>query len=170
MGKELLQKVQVVQANQTALPHCCIVCTNFKGSFIDIGLDVEFYGVVYLCPSCFKAVSLLAGFVPAENLETAKKELEHKNLVIEELEQRVETYESVLDGINSLRGRSSFDDLSESTSMASVHENSKGTSKLPKGIIGQGTIEVSGSSESTDESGHRSVRDDDSIASLIDGI
>lgn len=170
MGRELLQRIQVVQANQTALPHHCVVCTRYKGEFIDFGLDLEYFGVVYLCPECFKAIGFLAGLVSADDLEIAQKKIDHLQLVNEELEQKVDTYESVLDGLNFLRSRSSFDDPAELGNVAPTGEDSKGSNAVSSGIIGVGTVEISGSSESVDESGSRSLLDTDGIADLIDGI
>lgn len=44
-----MSRFQVIQGNPPNLPHQCAVCGSINGSFIDFGLDLEFYGTVYLC-------------------------------------------------------------------------------------------------------------------------
>ncbi len=163
MGKELLQKIQLIPANQTVFPHHCVVCTRYKGTFIDFGLDLEDIGVVYLCPDCFKAVGLLAGLVPVEELEAAQAQAHEYKILSEELEQKVDTYESVLDGINFLRRGSLVAMPSEPTRVESISKNSKE-------FIAGGAIEIKGSTKPVDESGPGNLLDDDGIGKLIDGI
>ncbi len=52
-----LCKFQVVKDNQLIAPGKCAGCGKISGDFVDIGLELDFYGVVYICVSCMVEVA-----------------------------------------------------------------------------------------------------------------
>lgn len=45
----LLDRFQLIEGTPPALPGKCAVCGTTAGPMIDFGLELDFYGVVYLC-------------------------------------------------------------------------------------------------------------------------
>lgn len=58
-----LSRFQIVEGNPPHLPHKCSTCGSINGTFIDFGLDLEFYGTVYLCvEQCITQLANELGF------------------------------------------------------------------------------------------------------------
>lgn len=61
----------------TAIPGKCTICGSVGGDgrkFVDFGLDLEFYGVVYFCTLCFtNALNELGWLSPEQNSAFRKK-------------------------------------------------------------------------------------------------
>ena len=81
-----------ISDNPAAAPGKCVVCGYTGGDtggtrmFIDIGLDIDFYGVVYFCTDCMDSTAEILGYITpsrAEQLETANAQM---SLRIGELE------------------------------------------------------------------------------------
>lgn len=52
-----LSKFQVVKDHQLISPGKCTGCGKISGDFVDIGLELDFYGVVYFCVSCIVEIA-----------------------------------------------------------------------------------------------------------------
>jgi hypothetical protein len=55
-----------------ALPGKCAVCGAVDKPVVDIGLDLEFYGVVYFCVECMTAAAQVLGMVDGALLTRAE--------------------------------------------------------------------------------------------------
>lgn len=71
-------KIQILDA-PVAAPGTCIVCGSPGGDgrkFIDIGMDIEFYGVVYFCTNEFVNMADLLGYISSEDVKAMQDKLE----------------------------------------------------------------------------------------------
>lgn len=70
-------RVQILD-RPLALPGKCIICgasDNDDGrEYIDVGFEIEYYGVVYFCTHCFGEIALASGFTRIKNLEDLSKD------------------------------------------------------------------------------------------------
>jgi len=94
------QRIQVL-ARPIVSPGKCAICghvgTNETGDrspvyFIDIGLDVDYYGRVYLCTTCVVQMGNVLGFtspVETENHRTRLQEQESELIVLREQNERL---------------------------------------------------------------------------------
>lgn len=88
-----------------ATPGKCAVCgyaasgnetePDDKRQYIDFGLDIDYYGVVYICTTCIHELTHQLGYI----LPVEADEFENK---IEELTSRITRLEVVTDVINSM--------------------------------------------------------------------
>ena len=89
-----------------ALPSKCAFCSlghNQGGtvSFIDTTLDLDFYGVVYICSNCLTEISANLGYIPPSSWEKIVKD--STNSLIENDRLRAEN-EGLRDAVNILTG------------------------------------------------------------------
>jgi len=61
-----LGRIQVIQGTPPALPGKCVVCGTTQGPVIDIGFEIDFYGVVYFCKTCIQEVANSLGYLSPE--------------------------------------------------------------------------------------------------------
>lgn len=59
------------------MPGHCIVCgaSDNDRQYIDFGMSLDFYGVVYFCTHCFAEASAAAGFLPVQMLDAMRVKL-----------------------------------------------------------------------------------------------
>src|SRR5690349_2608003 len=71
-------RVQILDS-PISLPGKCVLCgasdNNDGRQYIDIGFELDFYGVIYFCTHCLQEVSAAAGFFPAHLVESLKLEI-----------------------------------------------------------------------------------------------
>jgi hypothetical protein len=87
----LLSRFQIIEGNPQQPPHKCSVCGSQNGTFVDFGLDLEFYGTVYLClENCILQLANELGYrSPAQHrvvLEANKYLQDQNNEVIDQNE------------------------------------------------------------------------------------
>lgn len=93
-----LSRFQITEGNPQQPPHKCSVCGSISGTFIDFGLDLEFYGTVYFCvENCFTQLANELGYrSPAQHHLTLEALADRQNLV-NTLQDTVERYANALD-------------------------------------------------------------------------
>lgn len=69
----LTSRFQIVE-RPYAHPGKCAVCGSTDRPSVDFGLDVEDYGVVYLCLVCLSEVGQIIGLVPEQRVRDAEIE------------------------------------------------------------------------------------------------
>lgn len=93
----LLSRFQIVEGNPPRLPHKCSVCGSINGTFIDFGLDLEFYGTVYLClESCITQLANELGYRSAAQHKIALEAVEEQRSRANLLEDKVKDLEDVV--------------------------------------------------------------------------
>jgi hypothetical protein len=67
----------VIEASQMALPAKCYSCGSNtpERKYIDLHIDVEYYGVIYFCTDCFRNTANDVGYVSSEEFDILGKEL-----------------------------------------------------------------------------------------------
>jgi hypothetical protein len=89
-----------------ALPSKCAFCSlghnqDGKVSFIDTTLDLDFYGVVYICSNCLTEIAKSLGFIPPEGWQKIVED--STNSLIENDRLRAEN-NGLRDAVNILTG------------------------------------------------------------------
>lgn len=103
-----LSRFQIVEGNPPHLPNKCAVCGSINGTFIDFGLDLEFYGTVYLClDNCIKQLSLELGFFSPSQHKTVQESEARLRKENNDLRDRLEVVEN---GMAALRRIDSYRD------------------------------------------------------------
>lgn len=156
---ETLSRFKVLNSNQMIAPGKCSGCGKFSNdAFIDMGLELEFYGVVYMCGSCFSEAALLIGYVPADTAQKVAIECAALHGQLMESIGR----EQALRGVMASLGIVIPDPGSFSLPTVEADEHTGHPNDEP--------LEVeSGSDESTSKPGSPGVFHDDSIESLLGG-
>jgi hypothetical protein len=161
-----LGRFQVLEHNQLIAPGKCAGCGGFTNRrFIDFGLELDFYGVVYLClETCFTEVANQIGFASPDQVESLKARIEsyrgHTEILqgklakLEAIESAIQHYSSVIDpNLYLATGNSGV-----------VPEGSGNEGAKAEGHPDSGSDDgKQGSSESSNESGSTDVRHDDSL-------
>lgn len=75
-----------------ALPGNCAVCGAVNKPVIDIGLDLEFYGVVYFCVECMRSAAEILGMVDGALLTRAELVQRHHNHQLEAAKDITDEY------------------------------------------------------------------------------
>lgn len=165
-------RFQVLNENQLIAPGKCAGCGGVTNRhFIDFGLELDFYGVVYLClETCFTEVANQIGFISPEQAESLKKQILVGNEANAVLLTQLGALENVRDAI---AGYSSVDPsvAADRGDSGPVHSGSgdQGTQTEghsdPGSSVGQSITPGSeqGSPESPDVDGSANVRHDDSL-------
>lgn len=129
-------RYQILEPGQMALPAKCISCGSntseapgFK-KYLDLGIDVEFYGVLYLCSECFASVALDVGYVQLQEVIASDERYVEAAVKIQDLEARNEALRSGMAALLSgaIQHTSSTSDLIDSI-VSSVQESQK--SRVP---------------------------------------
>lgn len=161
-----LGRFQVLPHNQLIAPAKCAGCGSYnqKAHYVDLNLEVEFYGVVYLCLDvCFREVANLLGFIsPAQAKELADR-LERKEEVMQRMQADLNNLEVIRDAIDGYRGSSVVpDSAADSGDSRDIHESGD-----PEGVSTEGqpdsavVVGESGSPESVEVIRLGDVPDDD---------
>lgn len=90
-----LGRFRILGQNELAMPGKCAVCGTSSGRFIDFGLDLDYYGVVYFCfENCFReAANAFEYHTPAqhkllkEEVAMLRKDNNMYSIQIEEMER-----------------------------------------------------------------------------------
>lgn len=162
-----LGRFKVIEANQLLAPGKCAGCGGFtKRRFVDFGLELDFYGVVYLCLEvCFTEVANKLGFLSPVQTQELNAKLKSYRGHFDVLQDKLSKLEGVRDAIDSYHGGSSISDsVVESSDSGTVHQGSSDEGVEAEGPVDSGSeTGQSGSPESIDVGGPPDVRDDDSL-------
>lgn len=167
LGQMNLGRFKVIEANQMLAPGKCAGCGGFtKRRFVDFGLELDFYGVVYLCLEvCFTEVANKLGFLSPVQTQELKLKLEMVSGEREALIINLEQLEAVRDAIDGYRSGSNDASVYHAIgNLQPVHQGSSDQGVEAEGSVDSGSeAGQSGSPESIDVGGSPDVRDDDSL-------
>ena len=81
-------------SNPDALPAKCAICGYPGGDqrkFVDFGLDIDYYGVIYLCTDCMNEIAVGIGYLLPEVVTkiTAENELLKEALKVAQADQEI---------------------------------------------------------------------------------
>lgn len=94
-----LSKVQITNGCP-AQPGCCAVCGTSTGRFIDFGLFLEFYGVVYICvDGCFRDLANTLGALTEQQSESLQMQNQVFAEKIAQQAEKLAAYEDALRAI-----------------------------------------------------------------------
>lgn len=156
------ERIQIL-SRPLALPGCCAIC-GFNGTnasdltdqriFVDFNLDVDYYGRIYWCSTCFLQGANNLGWLSvdqAEQLRAKISVLESERIVLLEQNERLRA------SLSSLLGRS--DDPSISVLLGDS-ENERRQGEDSDGAVGDSEQPESSLDESSSVEGFSSVSAD----------
>jgi len=154
--------------NPPMLPSCCWICNGTPDGlkqYVDIGIQQDDYGAVYICTDCLEPLMQGLAYVPLAEFETLQ---EQNQALIEENEKqanRLDFYDSLISGISSVRPdldlHSPWDTNSDKESERSDPGSSEDEGPIdPEPIVAELGITESDSSGGFEESSEST--DDDS--------
>lgn len=158
---ETLSRFHILKPTELVGPGKCAVCGKFSGDhFVDFGLELDFYGVVYICVSdCFVEMANLQGYFSPNQHKMALAELADKRDELNAALDKIEVLENVVDGFRRLG------DLSvTSSSDAVVTEQPTKGERSDDSKPAKATKRLN---ESTDERGSTDLLHDDSLAEFL---
>lgn len=166
-----LDRVKLVEGAPPCLPGKCSICGNTGEAgrkFLDIGLELDFYGVVYFCNLCLSS-SILPHLelVPLDMLVQVQEELEEAKAATTELEIQNNELRSVLESLSKLGFNSSTD--SDAASAESDVATDSGSEQSKSATTNKrSTRGKAGSVKSTNESGSTNVLNSISLTENFD--
>lgn len=92
-----LSRFQIIEGNPQQPPYGCSVCGGQEGTFIDFGLDLEFYGTVYLClNNCIRQLANELGYRSHAQHQVALDAVETQRSIANRALDKVKELEDVL--------------------------------------------------------------------------
>lgn len=167
-----LGRFQVLNENQLIAPGKCAGCGGVTNRhFIDFGLELDFYGVVYLClETCFTEVANQIGFISPQQAVDLQGEMQNLVERNSDLQDKLNALEAVRDAIadyssvdSSVAVDSSGSSTVRSGSSDSGTQAEGSTNPIATGGQSGNPGSEQGSSESPDVKGLADVRHDDSL-------
>jgi hypothetical protein len=92
--------------NPPMLPSCCWICNGTPDGvkqYVDIGIQQDYYGAVYICTDCLQPLMQGLAYVPLAEFETLQEQ--NQALIAENEKQadRLEFYDSLISDLHSVR-------------------------------------------------------------------
>lgn len=176
-GQSPSAKYQIIE-QPGALPGCCFMCradaTN-REWFVDIGLQWEFWGAVYLCNACLEEISGTVGWITpqyAQKLIAERAQMAmDRDLLLDRI-QSMQAMEAAIGDYISARGGSLdplLGSLGNSTQLSLLPTDPESTDNSGDGEGGEqeeGDPVGTGAGETTEQSdveGVGNIRSDDSF-------
>lgn len=162
----VLGRVQIVDAPPAAPGHCAI-CGTTTGPMVDIGLNLEFYGVVYFCvENCLVELALSFDYHSPRQWAKAVDQINAQRDEINQLRDQNEQLRSAIDSITPLTSPYSIDRVPE----LDVDALYKEPDPEPEQLAFDFTEEGDRSSEQVDERRPADLCDDVSIDDFLADI
>lgn len=159
-------KFQIIEGYLPISPNKCMACGSFHGTFIDFGLNDDWYGAVYFCSACVTDMASQLGYVSSNEKDKFIAKIDEYVEKIKELEKEKDVYKNAVAALESfMRGNSDAGTISVTpveviqtpvTEQLSIDFESSGDEQR--------------SVEQDDVKGSSSVRDDDSLDQFINTI
>jgi hypothetical protein len=114
-------KVQILESPRLA-PGTCVLCGSSRNDdrkYVDIGVTIEYIGVIYFCTFCFAEICNRLGCYTVEQSLAMEDELDRARQRILEFELKEQTID---EAINTLRNSKLFTDTG--SSMLTIPDNS----------------------------------------------
>lgn len=159
METESLARFKKISANQMVGPGKCAGCGKFSNDdFLDFGLELDFYGVVYFCRDCLVEAGIVFGLRPDDHYKKIEGDLEVSRRLLSQAALREEAMLNALASIDPSALRTHFDSVSGSS--VEIDER-PGNSSVSTDAGEQG------SNEPRNEQGSTGLQRDDSIDALL---
>lgn len=162
-----MTKFHILDQNSLVPPGKCVGCGTIQGTFLDLGLELDFYGVVYLCvENCLTEVANAMDYYTPKQwrlVNRSNEELRNEN---NKLKDENEALNGVMDSLNQLRVMVSTPNYVDSANME-YSEESESTNREPDQLVLHLTEAESGSIEQVNEQGSPDVLSDDSIDEFL---
>lgn len=159
-------KFQIIEGYLPISPNKCMACGSFHGTFIDFGLNDDWYGAVYFCSDCVSDMATQLGYAsPSQRralISSNQIHLEKRH----QLEEELKRYKDAVDALGTI-GIHALHPNSDSTSTLEVISNQR-EEQLTLDFESSG--DEQGSVESNDVKGLASVRNNDSLDEFLDTI
>lgn len=154
-------RFKILYDNQIKLPGKCACCGTSRGTFVDWGTQIDWYGSVYLClENCFREACNIFGFL---NPAQADKLHEQTSKLLEDNFKLIHENGELKNAVASLNELLNSDsDLNRDYSSGSETESKKLPD--PSGPVEKTKRRVD---EQTNEQGSTSVQYNDSVEKLI---
>lgn len=108
-----LSRIQVVDAPPAA-PGKCAVCGTTQGPMVDIGMNLEFYGVVYFCvDNCLVELANSFDYHSPRQWEMIMNQVEAQSGEISQLRDQNEQLRSAVDSLTPLASLHTIDRVPE---------------------------------------------------------
>lgn len=127
-----------ISNHPSALPNKCVGCgighdNDGKIQFIDTGQELDYYGVIYFCTSCFVEIAESLGFPAPEKWKLAEATIDNLTEYVVKLEGE---NEGLRDAVNLLTGHRCHEPIPSPTSMEDEggSENDGPISPTPEGV------------------------------------
>lgn len=93
-----------IQMRPVSAPGQCAICGNGQDpkGYVDPQLDFEFWGALIFCSECTAEMAAIYGFISPEVWEDLQGELAIANRNNEQLKEKIEKLEKVIESFNSL--------------------------------------------------------------------
>jgi hypothetical protein len=165
MNNTTVDRFQLLEHNNLVFPHKCAICGGFSDAegrkFVDLGLEIDFFGRIYICTICFPSAAELVGYIPVEEFDKVRKFGFELTDVVKSLtnENRV-----LRDAVDSFRAINSL----ESTPLATVKSEATAEVKStnpepePEQADRQSTAGKKGLTKPADEQRSTQLRSDES--------
>lgn len=95
-------KFNIIHGSPPALPGKCVSCGRVEGIFIDWGMDIEYYGAVYLCADEFQQVANELGYHSPTQWKALIAEKNEQYAELNEALDRNEVLENAVRSLTSL--------------------------------------------------------------------
>ena len=170
-----LSRFQITHGSPVLPPGKCSVCGTTSGSFIDFGLELDFYGVVYICiDNCFRELAKLLEYYHPDEVVSIK---EQYNEIVQQNAKLIaynKELNDVVDSFSRLRSND-FDtdsdqlalDLNKSEKPEFQSRVDESSDEIISDEPGEEPEGEDGSSEQDDESRSSSIHSDDSIDTIL---
>lgn len=162
-----LAKLQLIKGTPPCQPGKCAICGNCgdeNSEFLDFGLELDFYGVVYFCTTCLMGDVLSAlDLVTRERLVEFQTKLEEQTLKNKFLDNINRELRSIIESLNTHGFGVNSSRSSINSEQSSVDEKSEATSKSVETVSRKPTTAKQKSTRQTNVPGHTNVRNYDGI-------
>lgn len=166
-----LGRFKVIKGNPPVLPNKCAVCgtTEAGETYLDFGLDLDFYGTVYLGGACFREAANTLGYYSPEQYDLAMAKVEATRQENNRLLEILEAYKNVVGSIDHINSSSVA--IPEPTSVELPEQQEpKLSDKEPKPDNSKPQEKGRGFIKPVNEQRSTNVQRDDSLDSLLDDI
>lgn len=162
-----LSRFQFISGPPQQLPFHCAGCKGYDGLFLDINLEIEFYGKIYWCWNCIVEIAQQIGFKPEQQWSLLNQKIEQLDNVAFALRKENEDLRNALDSLNRVFSNPVIDSAPGVVAVEEPAEQSGGGDETVGGSpAGEESppksSNVKGSSKLSDNAGD--------IASLLDGL
>jgi hypothetical protein len=162
-----LSRFQIIDNGAPAAPGHCAVCGTTQGPFIDFGLNLDFYGVVYLCSEvCVVGLANALDYHSPRQWKMALGTIDDLRRENNELRDRVEVLGNVVDSIDRIKSFTYVEPVSEPNFTEELVEKGPDPRQL--------TLDFPDGEDRVNESAHvegsTDIFRDDSIDDLLEDL